>query len=352
MDNRTGECVNFAGISILYSFHCMTVFITGANGLIGSFVTRRLIAEGYSVRALRRAASNLELLNDVQDQIEWVEGDVLDTARLSEHLTGVSAVIHSAAVVSYDSRDSARMHKVNVEGTANLVNICLERKVDYFLHVSSVAAIGKQKDTVHVSENHQANTEEFTTAYAQSKYLAELEVWRGISEGLPAAIINPSLVLGPGRWNQSSTKIFKYIWDEHRFYIDGTVNYVDVRDVATVTQRLLKQQITGERFIVSAGSTDYPTLFSTIAQSFDKRPPTRRASAGLVRVASVADGLRARLMGQPQLITNELGEVAKNTHTYDNTKVQQAVDITFNPLTNTVRWCCHELTKRAQTVQS
>lgn len=329
----------------------MIIFITGANGLVGSFISRRLVQDGYTVRALRRADSNLVLVDDIVDRIEWVEGDILDTTGLMHQLEGVAGVIHSAALVSYDSRDGTRMHKVNVEGTANVVNASLAQGVNYFLHVSSVAAIGKAKEATRVDENHSAAVEEFTTAYARSKYLAELEVWRGISEGLPGAIINPSLVLGPGQWGQSSTKIFKYIWDEHRFYIDGTANYVDVRDVATVAVRLLKQQISGERFIVNAGSTSYRALLDTIARSFAKQPPTQRMAPGLIRVASVVDSLRARATGRPPLVTDELRQVAQNKHTYDNTKVQQAVDITFNPLMNTVRWCCHELEKKMQTVQ-
>ena len=330
----------------------MTIFITGATGLIGSFMCRRLISDGHTVRALRRSTSNLTLVSDISDQITWVEGDMLDTVGLAKQLDGVSGVVHSAALVSYDSRDEARMHKVNVEGTANLVNASLRVGVDYFLYVSSVAAIGRKKEVSRVDESHQASVEEFTTAYARSKHLAELEVWRGISEGLPAAIINPSLVLGPGEWNQSSTKIFTYIRDEPRFYVDGTVNYVDVRDVATVAARLLEVRPTGERFIVSAGSTTYKALFDLIAQSFDKQPPTTRAKPGLIRVASVLDGLKARLTGQPRMITDELRHMAQNTHTYDSMKIRQAIGITFNPLVNTVRWCCHELAKKTRMVQS
>ena len=330
----------------------MTIFVTGATGLIGSFICRRLIESGYAVRALRRATSDLSLVADIADQITWVEGDVLDTVALAEQLVGVEGVIHCAALVSYDGRDETRMHKVNVEGTANLVNASLRQGVAYFLHVSSVAAIGRGKDAKRIDETHPANPEEFGTAYARSKHLAELEVWRASSEGLPVAIINPSLVLGPGQWSQSSTKIFKYIWDENRFYIDGLANYVDVRDVATVAMRLLKSRTTGERYITSAGSIPYAKLFAMIAQSFNKKPPSVRVRPNLIPLASVADSLRARLTGRPQLITNDLQQLANNTHVFDSTKVQQATGITFNPLENTVRWCCHELVKKNQMVQS
>ncbi len=330
----------------------MTIFVTGATGLIGSFICRRLIENGYVVRALRRASSALSLVDDISDQITWVEGDILDTVALAEQLAGADGVIHCAALVSYDSRDETRMHKVNVEGTANLVNASLRLGIAYFLHVSSVAAIGRGKAENKVDETHQANAEEFSTAYARSKHLAELEVWRASSEGLPVAIINPSLVLGPGEWSQGSTKIFKYIWDENRFYINGLANYVDVRDVATVALRLLKSQVTGERFITSAGSIPYAELFGMVARAFSKKPPATRVNPNLIPLASLADSFRARLTGRPQLITNELKQIASNTHIFDNTKVQQTTGITFNPLENTVRWCCHELAKKNQMVQS
>ncbi|MGB3849088.1 MAG: NAD-dependent epimerase/dehydratase family protein [Tunicatimonas sp.] len=330
----------------------MTIFVTGATGLLGSFICRRLLEHGYAVRALRRPTSRLSLLEDIHDQITWVEGDILDTVLLTEQLAGAEAVVHCAALVSYDSRHEAQMHKVNVEGTANLVNASLRLGIDHFLHVSSVAAIGRGKDQARIDETHQANAEEFGTAYARSKHLAELEVWRASSEGLPVAIVNPSLVLGPGEWDQSSTKIFKYIWDENRFYVDGLANYVDVRDVATVVLRLLKARTTGERFITSAGSVSYVELFATIAQSFNKKPPGTRVNPRLIPLASVADSLRARLTGRPPLITSELQQIATNSHVFDSTKVQQTTGITFNPLENTVRWCCHELAKKNQMVQS
>ena len=328
----------------------MHFLITGANGLVGSYLCRRLLEHRCRIRALRRASSDLGLVQDIQDQIEWVEGDILDAVRLGNHLQDITHVVHSAAFVSYDSRDENRMHKINVEGTANVVNACLACGLPHLLHVSSVAAVGKGKGQL-VDEHNQLSDLKTTTAYARSKYLAELEVWRGISEGLPATIVNPSLVLGPGNWDRSSTQVFKYIRDEHRFYTDGVVNYVDVRDVAEVAWRLLKQENRGERYIVSAGSTTYQELFEKIAHYLHKKPPAIKVNPSFVRLASVADRWRAALTRQPRLVTDELTQISQNTHAYDNIKVKQATAIEFVSLDETIAWCCQQLTNEPQTVQ-
>ena len=328
----------------------MHFFITGANGLVGSYICRRLLEHRCSIRALKRANSDLRLVQDIQDQIEWVEGDILDAVRLGTQLQGITHVVHSAAFVSYDSRDENRMHKINVEGTANVVNACLACGLPHLLHVSSVAAIGKGKSNP-VDEQNQLSNLKTTTAYARSKYLAELEVWRGISEGLAATIINPSLVLGPGDWDRSSTQVFKYIRDEHRFYTDGVVNYVDVRDVAEVAWRLLNQETSGERYIVSAGSITYRELFEKIAHYWQKKPPTIKVKPSFVRLASVADRWRAALTRQPRMITDELTQISQNIHAYDNNKVKQATGIHFTSLDETIAWCCQQLTNKPQTVQ-
>ncbi len=197
------------------------IFITGSNGLIGSFVIRQFIEQGYAVRALRRVNSDLSLLADITHRIQWVEGDLLDPLLLHQTIQPGDIVIHAAAIVSFSAREYEKMRKVNVEGTANVVNVCLQRGVKKFCFVSSIAALGRENHFHSIDESTKWEDSELNTVYAQSKYLAELEVWRGEAEGLPAVIVNPSVVLGPGDWRRSSTQLFKYAWDEHWFYPAG-----------------------------------------------------------------------------------------------------------------------------------
>ncbi len=321
------------------------IFVTGANGLIGSYICRDLLAQGYTVGALKRADSDLRLVQDIQDKIVWAEGDLLDMLALEKALQGAAWVIHAAAFISYDSRDEDTMYKINVEGTANVVNACLTTGVSHLLHVSSVAAIGKSKTSDLVDETSGEVQPETATRYARSKYLSEMEIWRGNTEGLQTVIVNPSLVLGPGDWEKSSTKIFKYIWDENRFYTGGVVNYVDVRDVSEVVVKLLKANISGERYIVSAGSTTYKTLFDRIAAAFGKKPPTIQVKGIWIRLAILVSGWKARLSGSKPLVSNELEQVSSNRHIFDSSKVQKALGFSFRKLEETVPWCCEQLLK-------
>lgn len=319
------------------------VLVTGANGLIGSFICRKLLAEGYKIKALKREHSDLKLLEDIQHHITWVTGDLLQVGEIKEYLLGIEQVIHCAAVVSFDSKHEDLMRRVNVESTANLINTSLQMGVKRFLHVSSIASVGKDKLSNISTEETQWIEGEKNTAYARSKHQSELEVWRGWAEGLNTVIINPSLVLGPGVWEKSSTQVFKYIWEENRFYTEGKVNYVDVRDVAEVAVRLLGSELRGERFIVNAGSVTYKELFDTIAREFDKRPPSIRVKGLMIKLAIMMDKVRTLLTSGSPLVTDELEQVSKNQHTYDNAKIKQALDMEFADFESTVRWCCQQL---------
>ncbi len=321
------------------------IFVTGASGLIGSFICRKLVDEGHRVKALKRPATELNLLDDIKDKIHWIDGNLLNVSETENYLKGVDKVIHCAALVSYDQREEELIYQTNVEGTANLVNAALLQSVELFVHFSSVASIGKEKH-VKVSTEETLWTEgENVSTYARSKHQSELEVWRGWAEGLNTIIINPSLVLGPGNWNKSSTQVFKYVYEEHRFYTAGIVNYVDVRDVAEVTVRLMSSDLKGERFIVNSGSISCKKLFDTIAATMQKTPPGIRVSSNLIKVAITFEKIRSRLSGTKPLITDELRTVAKNQHYYANDKIKKAVDVDFRRLEDTVHWTCEQLLK-------
>ena len=322
------------------------IFITGASGLIGSFVCRELLLQGYSIKALKRTTTDLHLVQDIKDKIEWVEGDLLNVSEVGSYLERVKQVIHCAAFVSYDSKDEELMQQVNVEGTANLVNASLQHQIELFLHISSVAAIGKDKTSDTSTEATQW-TDDKPSAYARTKYQAELEVWRGWAEGLKTLIINPSLVLGPGDWDKSSTQLFKYIWQENRFYTNGLVNYVDVRDVAEITVGLLESEVAGERFIVSGGSISYKSLFELIAREMNKKSPSIRVNSSMIRLAVLFERLRSKISGTSPMITDELKQVSRNHHQYANDKIKNKLDFEFRSLEETIKWSCQQLSKDA-----
>jgi len=319
------------------------IFVTGASGLIGSFICKKLIKEGYVVKALKRHHSDLSLVQEVAERIHWVEGDLLNISEVEGYLEGVDKIIHCAAFVSYSKRDEELLYQINVEGTANLVNWAITKKIKLFLHLSSVASIGKDKHSVVSNEDTKWTNDTKKTTYAQSKHQSELEVWRGWAEGLNTIIINPSLVLGPGNWHKSSTQLFKYIAEENRFYTRGIVNYVDVRDVAEVTLRLLESERYGHRYIVNAGSVAYKELFEKIAAKMGKKAPSVLVSGVAIKLAIFVEKTRSRLSGRDPVVTDELEQVSKNQHVYANEKIKKEIGIQFNDLDETLSWTTLQL---------
>lgn len=316
------------------------ILVTGATGFLGSFICRKLLKEQLDFIALKRSNSSLSLLEDVKDQIIWHEGDITQIDTIDAILEKVDIVIHAAAVVSFHSSDYEKMSRVNVEGTKMLVNSCLRSGIKKIIFVSSVAALGRDKTKSEVDESNKWQESKYNTYYGESKYLAELEVWRGHVEGLDAVVVNPSVILGPGDWNNSSSAIFKYVWDEKPFYTQGYINYVDVRDVTDIIYKLLNSDITGQRFIVNAGKVTFKEMFDQIAQRFNKKPPAIKASQLLVKIGLFIEWLKYIFTGKKPLITRETARVGKTQIYFDNTKVVNELNHTFVPLDETLNWAC------------
>lgn len=321
----------------------MKVLITGATGLVGSAVARRFLSEGYAVYALVRENSDRSLLADLEGKIHWVAGDILDIPSLEEAVKGMDFVIHTAAIVSFVPRDRDTMYKINVEGTANLVNVCLKKDIKKLCHISSIAAIGRPDSRkmvpgqeVVLDENQRWEDSPENSEYAKTKYLSELEVWRGIAEGLNAVIVNPTIILGEGDWNKSSTQLFRYVYQEKPFYTEGLANVVDVLDVMEVVYRLVISNISGERFLLNAGSISYQNLFNTMADAMHKKRPHFKVSSGLASVIWRIEAVRTWLLGTKPLITKETAQSASRKIRYDNQKVRSALSFEFQPIKKTV----------------
>jgi len=182
------------------------ILITGGTGFLGSYIIKELIEKNHAVRAIRRSTSKLPFYipQEIFCKVEWVEGDVLDVISLEKAMEGVETVIHSAAVISFLKKEKKWMDQVNIEGTANVVNMAMEKNISRLVHISSVAALGRTKEGAPVSEESEWIESRNNSQYAVSKYRSEMEVWRGVAEGLPAAIVNPSIILGSSYWHDGS----------------------------------------------------------------------------------------------------------------------------------------------------
>ena len=327
------------------------ILITGANGLLGSNVARRFAEAGFEVIALCRTGSDLSLLKNFVSKIKIIEGDILDIASLEIALKNIDFVVHTAAVVSYSPKDRNNMYKVNVEGTANIVNICLDKKIKKLCYVSSIAALGKpNSSTEHtldgiIDENQKWEDSPLNSHYAKSKYQGELEIWRGQAEGLATVIVNPSVILGEGDWNKSSTQLFKYVYDEHRFFTEGNLNYVDVKDVVEAIFRLTVSEIKNERFILNAGTITYKNFFESVAKVFYKNPPKKSISPFLIEILWRLEAIRSFFTKKSPLITKETAKNSRTKFAYKNQKISRAINFKFTDFDETILRVCSFLTK-------
>lgn len=320
------------------------ILITGANGLLGSCVARHFLAKGIKpVKALVRAESDLSHIEDIREKIQWVEGDILDQMALEKYIDKGDTVIHCAAKVSYNKKDKKELFDVNVEGVKNVVDACLKNGAAKLIHVSSIASFGNRDAGKVVNEDQKKNPAALKSNYAMSKYLSELEVWRGNIEGLNAVIINPSVIIGPAGWNNSSVRLFKYVWNENMFYIDGAMNCVDARDVAEIIYRLHERDFNGHQFIVSAERIAYPDLFEKIAKGFNKKAPWIKIPRVALGLISALDEVRCLITGGSVVITKEIKRAAKGSILFNSDKVRKELGIDFRSIDEAIQWTCREL---------
>ncbi|RYY86244.1 MAG: NAD-dependent epimerase/dehydratase family protein [Chitinophagaceae bacterium] len=302
------------------------ILVTGGTGFLGAYILKQLVERGLPVRALRRSAKlPFFVEKEILEKVEWVEGDILDIVSLTDAMQGVDSIIHSAALVSFHSADRKRLLQINRDGTANVVNVALEQGVRRIAFISSVAAIGRTQAGGHVDETKKWSETKSNTQYAVSKHLAEMEVWRGFSEGLEGVILNPSTILGFGDWHQSSSAIFRNAYRGFPWYTEGINGFVGVEDVARATVELLLSDITEERFIVNGDNWTFHKLLDTIADGFGKPRPTREATPFLGAVAWRLEALKAKLTGRKPLLTKESARVAHSRTSFDNSALLKAL---------------------------
>ncbi|RYY92078.1 MAG: NAD-dependent epimerase/dehydratase family protein, partial [Chitinophagaceae bacterium] len=278
---------------------------------------------------------------DILDKVEWVEGDILDVVSLADAMQGVDRIVHAAALVSFHSADRKRLLQANRDGTANVVNVALEEGVRRLAYISSVAALGRTRAGGLVDESKKWSETKSNTQYAVSKHLAEIEVWRGFSEGLDGVILNPSTILGFGDWHQSSGALFRNAWRGFPWYTEGINGFVGVEDAARATVELLFSDISEERFIVNGDNWSFHQLLNAMADGFGKKRPAREATPFLGEIAWRMEALKSKLSGRKALLTKESARVAHSRTSFDNKAILEALpDFEFTPLEEVIARAC------------
>ena len=316
------------------------ILVTGATGFVGAEIVKQLVNQGKSVKALKRKTSNTQFLKDYEGSFEWVIGDVNDIPSLESAFEDVDYVYHSAAMISFDPGQKHKMFKVNIEGTANMVNISLENGIKKFLQVSSVSAFGRYDIKHPINEETKWFEHDENTNYAIAKNRSELEVWRAQEEGLNMVIVNPATILGFGDWMQGSSQIFKNVYDEISFYPTGINGFVGLEDVAKACIQLMDSDINGERFIISAENLAFKELFEMIANGFGTKVPSKPISPFLRAIGWRFYWMKSKLLGQQPLVTKETTLYTSRDYIYKNDKIRRALDFEFEGIKEVVQRTC------------
>ncbi|MFH4966836.1 NAD-dependent epimerase/dehydratase family protein [Gaetbulibacter sp. M240] len=319
------------------------ILVTGGTGLVGGHLLYKLAKQNENIRATYRSEAKLKNVKAIfetyqkdyktlYDIIDWVKADITDIPALTDAMEGVEYVYHCAAFVSFEPDKYHQLRKINIEGTANMVNISMAAQVKKFCYVSSIAAVGSAPHTSPINEDIPWNPEANNNVYAITKYGAELEVWRAMQEGLNGVIVNPGVILGPGIWRYGTGNLFKRARKGFDFYTSGNVGLIAVNDVVNIMTTLMDQKISNERFILISEIWSYKDFIKHLAEAVNSPPPTKEASYLFLQIAWRLDWLKRKLTGKRRQLTKNLVHALTTKKEYDTSKIKSTLDYKFTAI--------------------
>jgi len=329
------------------------VLVTGATGLVGSHLVLHLLENGENVSAIYRSEKSISKTRFVFelykkeylfDKIHWIQADINDIPSLEIAFQNIDYVYHCAAFISFEPTDEEKIRKVNIEGTANIVNFCIDKGVKKLCYVSSIAALGdlpkqdsRPDQQNFITEKTDWNPEKPHSDYAISKYGAEMEIWRGQQEGLDVIIVNPGVIFGPGFWNEGSGKIFTTVAKESNYYTKGSSGFVAVTDVVKIMYLLMKSDISGERYILTSENIIFQDLIAMIAESLKARKPASYAKKWMTEIAWRLDWFRAHLFFSKRKLSKAVARSLHTTDVYSNEKIKEELGFDFIAVKSYIR---------------
>lgn len=327
------------------------ILVTGGTGLVGAHLLASLVQKEDEICAIHRKSSNLDAVkevfsfyfDDVYSQfskIKWIEADITDVTSLERVFENITYVYHVAAMVSFNQKDYHSMRKINIDGTANIVNFCIAQKIKKLCYVSSIAAIDKTPKNGWIDETGDWTVEANNYGYAITKYGAEMEVWRGTQEGLDAVIVNPGIILGSGCWTTSSGKIFTKVAKGLSFYTEGVTGYVSVKDVVKLMIQLMESNIKNERYILVAENKSLKDILFMISNVFDKKKPSIKVSDFLAQIVWRVLYIPSKILGFEPVLTKQTAKSIHNKYQFSNDKIKQAIDFKFESIDETIKRIC------------
>ena len=326
------------------------ILVTGGTGLVGAHLLYKLSLTEPKIRAIYRSEKKIDktrrvfsyFTKDVDtlfNKIEWVEGDILNVPKLEEVFQGITKVYHSAALVSFDPNDYYKLRKTNIEGTANIVNLCLANQIKKLCYVSSIAVLGKEGNDI-ITERTDWNPNADNSVYSITKYGAEMEVWRGTQEGLNAVIVNPGIILGGGFWKLGSGALFRKIYQGMKYYTTGLLGYVDVNDVVNGMILLMNNEISNERFIMVADNWSFKDFSVMVANKLNVIPPKKEAKLWHLQLAWRLDWLNYFFNRKYRKFTKQMASSLQNNCVFSSDKLKNELKFNFTPVEKSIAETC------------
>jgi nucleoside-diphosphate-sugar epimerase len=327
------------------------ILVTGGTGLVGAHLLYHLLIENNNVKAIHRKKSDLNAVKNVFSyytddfefifqKINWIEADISDVYLLEKAFENVTEVYHSAALVSFNPNDYKAMRKINIEGTSNIVNLCIDKKVKKLCFVSSIATIEKSIKNDNIDEECEWDTELNNYGYAITKYGAEMEVWRASQEGVDVIVVNPGVILGAGFWSNGTGKLFSKIYKGLKFYSEGITGFVSVKDVVEVMIQLMKSNKKNERYILVSENCSFKDVFFQMADNFDKKRPSIKTTKLMGSIGWRLEKIRSVITGKPPILTKQTSKSIHNKHYYSSEKIKKALNFKFEPISETIKSTC------------
>ncbi len=308
------------------------LLITGGTGLLGSYMIRWFRQKGYPYITATCQGSVGNVPDHLREGIRWEQVSLPDQEKTLAIIAGQEVVIHTAGMVSYRKKDQFKLLDINQTGTEHIVNACLAHAVSHLIYIGSIAALGKEQDQVTLTETSPWLDTSYSTAYGLSKYLGELEVWRGAAEGLPVSVVLPSVIVGAGDWQRSSLQIFDQVKYKLPFYPGGQTGFVDVRDVVRFVDILINRSLTGERWIINGANMTYRDMYAMIAHEIGLRKKFRLAPKWLAHIV-----LRLQNLVKDSTLGTQALHQVYGTFTYDASKSMSLTGMTYRDLGDTIR---------------
>lgn len=327
------------------------IVVTGGTGFLGAHLICKLLQSGMDVKALKRESSSTDRFEQIfkyyfpgnkqkKDYLQWGDCDVTDIVGLHHNIEEDDCVYHCAAEVHFKPGNDKQQFLVNVLGTANVVDVCLEKKARKLVHVSSIGSLGDSIGGHTVDEDTVRKKSVKQSSYSKSKYLGELEVFRGIAEGLNAVIVNPSVIIGPGEAGNGFSTLISMVRKGLGYYPQGANAWVDVRDVADAMILLMKAEIEGERFIISAENRSYQYILEQIAEILGVKPPIKKASYNLLKLAGFAGNIKEKFTRKPNPLTPDLIRISSSVSAYNPSKFVNATGFRYIPVIQSLKETC------------